>query len=88
MAKLHISRQRGFALNGTPVRHTWGQKTELTPVLCLLASNKGALKLAARLGDARISRKGTWASPRNLGKDRDQNMISKIRGSRGGRHTR
>lgn len=39
----------------------------LTPVVCFLASSKGTLKEAARLGEERTSRRGTRASPKNLG---------------------
>lgn len=36
-------------------------------MVCFLASSKGTLKEAARLGEERTSRRGTRASPKNLG---------------------
>lgn len=43
-----------------------GAGCSLTPVGCFLASSRGALKLADRLGVARTFWRGTLASPRNL----------------------
>lgn len=47
----------------------------LTPVGCFLVSSRGALKLADRLGVARTSRSGTWASPKNLSREEKSRML-------------